>query len=185
MGRGSQRGGNPRRQAFRQRHVLRAVRSAGVRVAEAHRAQHLVVSDDRNHERRGRRQLSLQSGGGAPIAVVIAVDFGALRRLARSHDERDRAGEVVAPDAMGGDQRAHVAGQVASSMRRRDAAKRAGGRDVDKAEVGEPWERVPSRAIDRALVCRVSGSWQLRLPIHPECSEHRRSHQAERPRWIS
>ena len=67
MGRGSERGGNPRRQAFGQRHVLRAVRSAGVRVAEAHRAQHFVVADDRDDERGGGRQLALQSGGGAPV----------------------------------------------------------------------------------------------------------------------
>ena len=164
--------------------MLRTVRSAGVRVAEAHRAQYFVVADDRDDERGGGRQLALQLGGGTAIAVVVAVDLGAQRRLARSHDERDRAGEVVAPDAMGGDQRAHVAGQVASPMRRGDAAKRAGGRDVDQAEVGEPWERVPSRAIERALMCGASGSWQP-LPIHPECSEHCCFTQAERPRWIS
>ena len=66
---------------------------------------------------------------------------------------------------MGGDQRAHVAGEVASAMRRGDAAKRAGGRDVDKAEVGEPWERVPSRAIERALMCRVSGQFATAPPL--------------------
>jgi hypothetical protein len=174
MGRGSERGGNPRRQALGQRHVLWTVRSAGVRVAEAQRSQHFVVADDRDDERGGGCQLALQLSGGAPGgAVVVAVDPGAQRRLARSHDECDRAGEVVAPDAMGGDQRAHVAGQVASTMRRGDAAKRAGAGHVNKAEVGEPWERVPSRAIDRALICPASGSWHLRLrvattlPIHP------------------
>ena len=44
-------------------------------------------------------------------------------------------------------------------MRRGDAAKRARRGHVNKAEVREPWERVPSRAIDRALICPTSGSW--------------------------
>ena len=37
-----------------------------------------------------------------------------------------------------------------------DAAKRARRRDVDKAEVGEPWERVASCTIERALICQAT-----------------------------
>ena len=188
MGRGIERGGNPRRQTFGQRHVLRTVRSAGVRVAEAQRSQYFVVVDDRDDERGTGCQLALQLGGSAAIGtVVVAVDPGAQRRLARSHDERDGAGEVVAPDAMGGDQRAHVAGQVPSTVRRGDAAKRARRGHVNKAEIGQPWERLPSRAIDRALICSASGSWQVRLRylFTPNVASIAVAHQAERPRWIS
>jgi hypothetical protein len=168
MGCGCECGGNPHRQALGRRHVLWTVRSAGMRVAEAQCAQHLVAADDRDDERGRGRQFPVQSGGGAAAGtVVVTVDPGAQRRLARSHDERDGAGEVVAPDAGAGDQRTHVAGELTDTMRGSDAAKCARGGNMDKTEVREPGEGLPSRALERALMCHVCGHSQSHRVVQP------------------
>jgi hypothetical protein len=139
---GGQRRGNPCREALGQRHVLRAVRPAGVRVAKAQRAKHLVINHDRDDEGGRRGQPALQRGRGAAAhAVVVCVNTGTERRLARSHDERGGAGKVVAPDGTGTDHRAHVAGELAGAMTGGDAAKRPRRGDMDEVEVGEARKR--------------------------------------------
>ena len=136
--------------------MLRAVRPAGVRVAEAQRAQYLAVADDRDDQRRGRRQFLLKPGGGAAMrAVVVAVDLAAERRLFRAHDKGDGARKIVATNAVGADEGAHVAGEQPRAVGGRDAAKRAGGggADVNKAEISEARERSPGRALERTPMC--------------------------------
>jgi hypothetical protein len=146
--------GNPRREPLGQRHVLRAVRAAGVRVAKAQRAKHLMVGHDRDDERGGRRQLALKRGRRAAAhAVVVSVDSGTERWLARSHDGRGGAGEVVTPNGTRADHGAHVASEVTRTVAGGDAAKRPRRGEVDEIEVGEARKR-RARGATRASMCR-------------------------------
>ena len=144
----------PRREPLGQRHVLGAVRPAGVRVAKAQRAEHLIVGHDRNDKGRGRRELALKRcHRAAAHAVVVSVDTGTKCRLARPHDEGGGAGEIVTADGTGADHRAHVACKVARTMAGGDTAKRPRGGEVDEVEVGETRKR-RARGATRASMGR-------------------------------
>jgi len=163
MGSGAERRGNPRRQTLGKRHVLRAVRSPGVSVAEAQRAQHFTVADDRDDERGRRRQSLLQSGACTAIdAIIVTIDLPAKRRLAGADDRRDGARQVVAPDPGRRSERAHVTGERRAAVHRRDAAERARLCDVDEAEIGEAGERSSHRAIDGTFWHRQRGGSRRR-----------------------
>jgi hypothetical protein len=157
---GGQGRANPCRQALGQRHVLRAVRPAGVRVAEAQRPNHLVVAHDRNDERRRRGESALQHcRRAAARALIVAVNAAAQRGLARAHDGSGSAGEVVAPDRPRADHGAHLAGEFARAVPGGDAPERSWRGDVYEVEVGETGKRPPRREIGAPL-CRYR-----RLPL--------------------
>jgi len=163
---GRQRRGNPCREALGQRHVLRAVRPAGVRVAKGQCGKYLVINHHRDDERGRRREPALQCcRGAAADTVVVCVKTRAECRLPRSHDERGGAGKVVAPDRTGTDHGAHVAGEPGRAMARGDAAKRSRRGDVDEVEVGKTRER-SARSTPGASMCRRR--WRL-----PQCSRRR------------
>lgn len=130
---------------------MRRVRSAGLRVAEAQRADDVAVAQDRDNEGGGWCELPLQlRQRAAPAGVFFRIDRGPQARLARPHDERDGAGEVIAPDRASGNQRAHLARNLAGAVRGRHTSKRAGGDDVHEIEIGKARQRFACGAIDHA-----------------------------------
>ena len=130
------------------------MRPAGVRVAKAQRAEHLVINHHRDHECGRWSKLSLQQcGGTAARMVVVAVDARTEHRLARSHDEGRGAGEVVAADRPRADHAAHVAGELPRAVSGGDAAERPRCGDVDEIEVSETRDGSPRGELGASL-CR-------------------------------
>ena len=112
-----------------------------------------MVVHDRDDEDGRRRQLASKRGrrAAAHAVVVVSVNTAAKRRLARSHDGRGGAGEVVTPDGAGADHRPHVAGEVTRTVAGGDAAKRPRRGEVDEIEVGEARECRARRAAGASM----------------------------------
>jgi len=114
-----------------------------------------MVGHDRDDEGGRRRQLAVKRGrrAAAHAVVVVSVNTATKRRLARSHDGRGGAGEVVTPDGTGADHRPHVASEVTRTVAGGDAAKRPRRGDVDEIEVGEARD-CRARGAAGASMCR-------------------------------
>jgi hypothetical protein len=172
---GGERRGNPRRQPFGRRHVLRAVRTAGLRVAKAQRPQHHALVHDRNHQRGLWRELLLEPRDGAPARRIVVVDAASQRGFPRSRHEGNRARQVVAANRVSGDEASHVASELTRAMRRADAPQRAVGRDVDEAEISETGKGFAGFSIEHSHVTSArTAAFQF------ECNDLRVRHQAQR-----
>jgi hypothetical protein len=111
-----------------------------MRVAEADRAQHRIVIDDRHDQGGGRRQPAVQFGDAAAAGTVgiVRVNVGPQQWLPAPHHVRDGAVRVVGANAV----RSHQCLDVAIAFPRRVGAghanDRAVGNKVDQTEVGQP-----------------------------------------------
>lgn len=156
--------------------MLRAVRAAGLRVAEAQRAEHHPVVQDRHDQRGLWRQLLLEARERAAAGTVVVVNTRAQDRSSRSRDEGHRARQVVAANRVRGDEAPHVAGKPACAMRRAHTPKRALVRHVNEAEISETGKGFASFAIEHAHVTSTQTA-----DFQVECNDLRVRHQAQRP----
>lgn len=130
--------------------MVRGVRSSGVRVTEAEGADDGTVAHDRDDESGCRREFAMQlrnrTAGGA---VAVGVNRRSKRGPAGSHDRGYRADQVVAPDAVSGDEHAHVAREVGGAVCAGNAAQRARSGEVKEAEISQTGKRVAQAAFER------------------------------------
>ena len=150
---GDQHGGDPRGQAFSQRNMMRRVRSARVRVAEAQGAEHDPVGDQWDDERRLGGEFLVDACRCAPLCAdgVVEAEARAQHRFRCSDDTGNGARKIVAADRAGRHQRAHIRAELPGAMGGRDAAQRARGDDMHEVEVRETRECAAGSSVDHAL----------------------------------
>ena len=115
-----------------------AIRAAGMRVAEADRAEHRAIAHDGHDERRGRREPAMQIGDAAGTDlpfVEVRKDRGAQRRPSRPHDLRHGAVGIVRPDPMRAHQRANSASTGTRRVSAGDEGDATTGDEMDETEV--------------------------------------------------